>query len=833
MARIPKVEAAGVQFERAAQSRAFNPEVVGDFSKQAAASSLNALRDAETASRDLQRQQGLDRGYDNLQQISAQAELSKNNATTNAILKFTDFALGVPSALKAKLDAAEQEDAKKETSKQKVKALFGDRPTSAIERDAQTKVEVQAEGQAIQKVATGLENEGTTTAKTVAHQLRDSNPAKALNRLQGNVYQAKATYPQFLLDAWNQLPDEQKPRTGDQMDAWIGATSGVFAEASGLWKQPDALLSDIAPELLQVRQAFISAKLNQVIKEDQAANLKLATNQISLIADDKTLSVGDKIAKAESILLNGNVGLQGRSRASNDKLMELLIGEAVVNRDSSFLKELRNQEKVPGVKWGDEYDAQLDAAEEDIRKGAIQEYNLKNQENTISMKKSVQFFYDDPTPDNRRKAVESLRALGTEEALKEAERLTENGLGYDPQAKFQLMEMVASGRQPSDSLLKSMLDAGTISAAEYKQFAKPAATKEGEKKLDKFMSSISSGLKSAMKGKAKDGDLSPSVSAELALRHPMLMEELRSHLAAEVAVRPGLANDPAELGRLAEVKTKELLKRPEYKIELDPKTGYSFEGDLSVDKRVSRITVAPGVQDFTKFTPDQIFGSLNYPRSIMDARKDKFLKYKALKADVDRSINKQPLSNNTRLIAKNLGLSPEAFLDGQLRVLGLPSLLALRQEENAQASGGNIKDAAQGMRTLEQMGFPRRGAAYLSGNIQQESTWHGARQWGKVAGDASVRNGGLVSWAAFPGDAARLGAIERHFGKPIAQIPESDQLNYMVKEMKKRNPWAYRVFMNPNASVGDLKRASYQYWGFRDVGARYDYAERLLANGRL
>jgi hypothetical protein len=833
MARIPKVEAAGVQFERSAQSRAFNPEVVGDFSKQAAAPSLSALRDAETAARDLQRQQGLDRGYESLQQTSAQAELNQKNATTNAILKFTDFALGVPSALKAKLDAAEQEDAKKQKQTQAVQAMFGNRPQAAAQRDAQTKVEVQAEGLAIQKVATGLENEGTTTSQTVAHQLRDSNPAKALNRLEGNVYQAKAAYPQFLLDAWNQLPDDQKPRTGDQMDAWIGATSGVFAEATGLWKQPDALLSDIAPELLQVRQAFISAKLNQVIKDDQAANLKLATNQISLIADDSKLSVAEKISKAESILLNGNVGLQGRSRASNDKLMELLIGEAVVNRDTKFIQELRKQEKVPGVRWGDEYDAQLDAAEEDIRKGAIQEYNLKNQENTISMKKSVQFFYDDPTPENRRKAVESLRALGTEEALKEAERLTENGLGYDPQAKFQLMEMVASGRQPSDSLLKSMLDAGTISAAEYKQFAKPAATKEGEKKLDKFMSSISSGLKSAMKGKAKDGDLSPTVSAELALRHPMLMEELRSYLAAEVAVRPGLANDPVELGRLAEDKTKDLLKRPEYKIELDPKTGYSFEGDLSVDKRVSRITVAPGVQDFTKFTPEQIFGSLNYPRSIMDARKDKFLKYKPLKADVDRSINKQPLSNNTRLIAKNLGLSPEAFLDGQLRVLGLPSLLALRQEENTQASGGNIKDAAQGMRTLEQMGFPRRGAAYLSGNIQAESTWHGTRQWGKVAGDASVRNGGLVSWAAFPGNTARLGAIERHFGKPIAQIPESDQLNYMVSEMKRRNPWAYRVFMNPNASASDLERASYQYWGYRDVGARFQYAERLISNGRL
>jgi hypothetical protein len=378
-----------------------------------------------------------------------------------------------------------------------------------------------------------------------------------------------------------------------------------------------------------------------------------------------------------------------------------------------------------------------------------------------------------------------------------------------------------------------MLDAGTISAAEYKQFAKPAATKEGEKKLDKFMSSVSSGIKSAMKGKAKDGDLSPTVSAELALRHPMLMEELRSQLAAEVAVRPALASDPVELGRLAEVKTKALLQRPEYKIELDPKTGYSFQGDLSVDKRVSKITVAPGVQDFSRFKAEEIFGSLKFPRSVMDARKDKFLPVSALKADIRKVLAGQSPSNQTRLLAKNLGLSEQAFIDGQLRVNGLPGLLALREEANPGASGGNIKNASHGMKVLEQMGFPRRGAAYLSGNIQQESTWHGARQWGQVAGDASNRNGGLISWASFPGNSARLGAIERHFGKPIAQIPESDQLDYMKIEMKRRNPWAYRVFMNPNSSASDLQRASYQYWGYRDVGARFDYAERLLANGRL
>lgn len=102
------------------------------------------------------------------------------------------------------------------------------------------------------------------------------------------------------------------------------------------------------------------------------------------------------------------------------------------------------------------------------------------------------------------------------------------------------------------------------------------------------------------------------------------------------------------------------------------------------------------------------------------------------------------------------------------------------------------------------------------------------RSWGEVAGDGTNRNGGLVSWASWSHDSARLGRIESKYGKPINHITEAEQLNYMMEEMKNSYPSAYRTFMNPNSSDSDLRAASYQYWGYGIEGDRYQIARQLL-----
>ena len=111
------------------------------------------------------------------------------------------------------------------------------------------------------------------------------------------------------------------------------------------------------------------------------------------------------------------------------------------------------------------------------------------------------------------------------------------------------------------------------------------------------------------------------------------------------------------------------------------------------------------------------------------------------------------------------------------------------------------------------MGFPTRGAAYITSAISHESTWVGMREWGQVAGDGTNRNGGLISWASWHDNSARLGAIERHFGRNIASITETEQLDYMKHEMQTRYPKAYRISPT-NASSADLRWVVSNYWGF-------------------
>ena len=213
-----------------------------------------------------------------------------------------------------------------------------------------------------------------------------------------------------------------------------------------------------------------------------------------------------------------------------------------------------------------------------------------------------------------------------------------------------------------------------------------------------------------------------------------------------------------------------------------------------------------------------------------------------LKADVSSFLNDGTISDRAKYFAGRLGLSPKAFLDAQLKRINLPSLGAMREQQaqpvstNSNVSAGDIRDEAQGFMYLQQnLGFPRRGAAYLASAISHESSWDGARQWPGVqmrdgGTDGTNRNGGLISWASWSNNSARLGQIEKHFGRNISQISEQDQLAYMQLEMQRSYKSAYRTFMNPNASSSDLQEAVVSYWGFHPdyLGNRWVDAERLM-----
>jgi hypothetical protein len=135
---------------------------------------------------------------------------------------------------------------------------------------------------------------------------------------------------------------------------------------------------------------------------------------------------------------------------------------------------------------------------------------------------------------------------------------------------------------------------------------------------------------------------------------------------------------------------------------------------------------------------------------------------------------------------------------------------------------GNINDLVSGTNAFMQVGFPLKGAAYLSGNVQQESGWKGQRTpW--VLNDGAGINKGLVSW-----NRGRITNAEKYLGKPLNSASNAEQIKWIKHEMQTSYKEAYNIFMNQNASDAELQRASYIYLGYGDVGARYSYAKQAL-----
>ena len=174
--------------------------------------------------------------------------------------------------------------------------------------------------------------------------------------------------------------------------------------------------------------------------------------------------------------------------------------------------------------------------------------------------------------------------------------------------------------------------------------------------------------------------------------------------------------------------------------------------------------------------------------------------------------------------ADTMGMTPLALLQQQLGAYGLGAVTP----QTFQSSSADITSPLQGAQALMSLGFPAAGAAFLSGNISQESSWNGQRVWGEVLNDGSDRNGGLISWMD---DAQRnhyrLRRIEQHLGRPITEATDEQQLQAMMWEMETYYPEAYRIFMNPHSTERQLIYASRLYWGYGHEGSRYTTARQV------
>lgn len=231
-------------------------------------------------------------------------------------------------------------------------------------------------------------------------------------------------------------------------------------------------------------------------------------------------------------------------------------------------------------------------------------------------------------------------------------------------------------------------------------------------------------------------------------------------------------------------------------------------------------------------------------------RGDFVLPIDVLQQQADQYANTGTFNQEFVDTARYLGLGPLELLtgevmarrgNGQMQDYKIENLFTLRRDlipvsmQISPGMGGPREEqpltAYEGMQSLmaAPFGFPENGAAFLSGNIMQESTWNPNQPaWDDVGAPA----GGIVSWRA-----ERLSNVEERFGRPIQYVSTYEQLKYMVEEMTSADaPQAYKdayaIFMDPRSTRRELIRASKLYWGYGEEGSRFSIADQLLKQYR-
>lgn len=821
MSKIYQKEDYGSKYEPQSRIEAFKPVQAIDTSRAIQQQYTQQVENVQTLARAAARQSQLDQAA--LQQQEAQSRVPGQMLAGLMALSNT--------ALRTYAEVNQVRERVKE-QRGVIDGLLGDgRPEPTTEQTQAImaqRAKEQVDGQVVTETVKELVAEPDAESEDLARQIQVESDRSPDRVIRANAARAKAGFPSFVQSYIDATPVDKRPQTHAEAQDFMREVARQFFNAYGLFEANLDVQYDVAQAMSGViynsAAALVKSTQKMQVEETQRAYTAEAVNVTSL----------DAGIDAETIWREGSAGSRafgrgfppGPSAQNNEFTIKTLLSGIILNRNDSLLEDLAEVNKIPGndgTKLGVEYADLFEKARREIQASKLQQYQIQEQEENIAIQELQDGFFDGVIPVEE--AIARAEEIGGEKGYQFIEMINSLGHSFDPEANTEVAALAAEG-----SLTPSVLESykARLSPEQYMRWARSMpddakAEKENTQKLDKYINSLSMGLRSAMLKEINPTTLNSQVQAELTIRHQRLVGELREMLQAEVRVNPGLLNDPNALAATAEAKSKLLLSLPHYILDGNDSTvGPQFKAPLSVKNNQGQI-VAPGdKQDFTKYAPKDIFRTRDRANVNLN---DLFITPRQAIQDAIAIGSGQQPSQRSREIAQRLGMSTNAFVDTQLRnvnIDGIPAVLRGPDAppEAARIINGDIKTQQDAMRLLQvKYRLPRSGAAYLVGNLQQESGLNGQRSWD----DEGAPAGGIASWRA-----GRLRAIEQKFGKKIEQITDAEQLDYLVKDMQKNYPTQWRIFNNPNSSPQELRRASYQYWRWRDEGSRFGYAERLL-----
>lgn len=775
-------------------------------------------------------------------QLSHQVERANTQVAFTAIKGLIDFG---SSYAKAAIDYQAQR-----TEMDGFDDLFGGGPINAdgtvaapVENEANIRRVEVAEEQAIQQVASG---------DTVGQEaLRQPGADQSMQRAQSQAYVAGSALdinarlgdlidsnPMVLNGQGQQVPLKSLRTTGEY-------ANGVKQLVRGLYQADGISKGDSYAAYMTYGKAARSA-FNQHVQAGGAA-LRARNKQERY---DSGLAAGTALAANGQAQAGWDTSITNAIGSGNfdNKSMREINTETLKDHISRLpkekIKDLLSVRKIgsqAGTEFGNspEYKKIIMDAYNSRLRDENSYFTTQEQTNSIEVKKINQEVNMALMEDGldgeqslqiRQDAIARLQEIGTPQALDAAQTLREKG-GNNQSVYLGFVEGFESNNPPSSEELAAARADDSISHEQLQELKKmglrsdqitQAMEKAGLPGVDKQLKNMISMRLGALGVESTErGVLADTLSAQLL---PEAKAQFNNFLNQDPP--PNSLQIQQAANKIMQDVGQQLYdpKNPNASmVKFDAGTGFATINVEAYGRTTTRRNPTTGEfqKNYIQVKPENIPST---GISVNDAylSKDVFLESVEL---WDRGRPAAEYPKRVRDIAAKLGVSPTSFIRSQAQALGYPAIEKVSPaiESNPPT---NMKD---GFNALQSMGFPTRGAAYLAGNIMQESSWNGQRDWGEVANDGSDRNGGLVSWMdGVAHNNFRLTKIEKYLGKSISQASPSEQLQAMEWEMKRDYPNAHRIFMNRNATDVQLRRASREYWGYGHEGERYSYAQSLL-----
>ena len=704
------------------------------------------------------------------------------------------------------------------------------------------------------KIAQETRLEGTPLADYQAEQIESLALWNQIADGRGDIFAAKMMFKPLLEEA----SARGLIRPGAQGMQDIQNLMGKFADKTGLTQMalsdPEFVANNFSQYAVDVATGVLNAVATKAANEISAARTAKADQNIAtafagLGAHSASAQYGQAFDAANTENTLSNFGGRPGRTATFSTLAK--VSKELVNKgDVAGLEKLKGHvpnPSTPNITLGSEFGKYID---DQIRAAQDQNRTLFRNDKTdrnIQAEQAYEQYWaaEERTPQMLQQLEARLRSLNTKESRRLADNLVQNGYNYSKEAETDLLRRFGTANEPSLNEFRDLRSKGIISEQFFATHSKRLPDAQTKKKIDAGIDFYEPSRIIQESIKTEDGKpfsgtmlkLSADMKSKIRQVGKRFDIELGRRMVSILRSNPDLEVESEEFQQLMQREAQYLMKNPKYQITYKGGQTFEFGIDGSNADILDAFTVSPGVQRVTGLTAEDAIVKGGINPAQFDPLVDEIIAESLVVSDSRKSLSGQEVSQRTKDWAKSLGMTTRDFIEGQRYKYGLPPLSRVDPTE-VQAvvpEGGNILDAKQGTQALMSLGLPLRGAAYLSSAIKHESAWDGNRKkWRvNVPGDDSTANGGLLSWAAFPGNSARLGRIEAYFGKPVEQVSEMEQLKYILHELKNSYPKQYRVFTNANANPLDLQEATWQYikWNKKYTGDRWTDADALIRWG--